>query len=59
MFGAIFSIICILVLAWLFRKGTIGTRFEHNCGCTPNIDHLKWKETSDAPPKGVRDEKLW
>lgn len=51
MFWALFAIILIVCLAIAFRKATKGTPFKSNCGCTPNIDHLRWVEKGEKPEK--------
>lgn len=41
----------ILGLAFAIRKATRKTPFANNCGCTPNIDHLRWVEKGEKPAK--------
>lgn len=59
MVWSLLVIALVLALAWLIRRGTRGTPFVHRCPCTPYMEHLKWRENSDVPPEGKKQEHLW
>lgn len=54
----ILGVLFIAILAIAIHKGKKGTPFVNNCGCTPNIDHLKWVEKGEAKDAANR-ENLW
>lgn len=51
MIWALLAVAGIAALAIAMRLATKGTPFKNNCGCTPNIDHLRWVEKGEKPEK--------
>lgn len=52
------GIVAVAILAYAMRKATRGTPFVNSCGCTPNIDHLRWVEKGEKREDKKR-ENLW
>lgn len=57
MLWVVISIIAIVVLAFAIRKATRNTPFVNCCGCTPNIDHLRWVEKGEKREDAKREER--